>query len=60
VRNYNAGSNGGAYDQWVKGTLLSHSKEQKMRSEEYARLETAAFIGICVVLFTLLPQLMLV
>jgi hypothetical protein len=40
--------------------LLSHLKEQKMRSEEYARLETAAFISICVVLVTLLPQLMLV
>lgn len=31
-----------------------------MRSEEYARLETAAFMSMCVVLFTILPQFLLV
>jgi hypothetical protein len=58
--NYNAASNGGAHGAGVKGALLSQSKEKKMRSEQYARLETAAFMSICAVLFTILPQLMLV
>lgn len=31
-----------------------------MNSQSHARLETAAFMSICVVLFTLLPQLLLV
>jgi hypothetical protein len=31
-----------------------------MKSEQYARLEAAAFMSICVVLFTILPQLLLV
>lgn len=31
-----------------------------MNSEAYGRLETAAFMSICVVLFTILPQLLLV
>lgn len=30
-----------------------------MKSDEYARLETAAFMSICVVLVTLLPQFLL-
>lgn len=31
-----------------------------MNHQSYARLETAAFMSIAVVLFTLLPQLLLV